>query len=107
MTTSSSGSGGRPPTICIGVHRVVPRPSISACLTLLIVLLLMLAGVANAAPAGAIGDQTAFGASERDGVVMLRPALLMLAVTVAGGPISLDDLHNAVAAHPELQLDKQ
>jgi hypothetical protein len=86
---------------------VIDRLRTSARLALLMVLLLVPAGVAGAAFAGATGGQIAFSAKERVGVQVLRPALAALAATAAGTTPDLDALTAAVRAAPELAVDPE
>lgn len=79
----------------------------SARLVVLVAALLVPSVFAAASFASSIGGQIAFAASERDGVVVLRPALDVLSDTVAGRPLDLAPLTAAVAAHPQLGLRSQ
>lgn len=86
----------RPVVVLSGWLRMGPR------LLLLSALLLAPGLFATWAFAGVIGGQVAFAVSERDGLVVVRPALAALAATVQGQPVQLGDITAAVEAHPEL-----
>jgi diguanylate cyclase (GGDEF)-like protein len=95
------------PSVLAPADAVVSRLRTSARLAVVVGLLLVPTAFANWAFTSVIGGQVAFTAHERDGVVVLRPALTALAATVGGGPADLAAVKSAVLAHPELRLDVQ
>ena len=95
----------QPPLPLRPVVAAVERLRASARLVVLIVLLLAPALFATWAFAGVIGGQIAFAASERAGLVVVRPALADLAATLQGEQVDLSALGAAVSAHPELQAN--
>ena len=76
----------------------------SARLGVLVAVLLIPAVFATASFGSAIGGQISFAASERWGVVVLRPALAALAATTSGDPVDLSEL--SAKARPYHELDK-
>jgi methyl-accepting chemotaxis protein len=60
--------------------------------------------VATWAFTGATQAQIDFAAKEREGVVVLRPALVAMGQAVAARSVDLDSLRSAVQAHPALEL---
>jgi diguanylate cyclase (GGDEF)-like protein len=95
------------PLVLAPADALVSRLRTSARLAVVVGLLLVPAVFANWAFTAVIGGQVAFTAHERDGVVVLRPALLALAETIAGHRADLGALRRAASAHPELELDLQ
>ncbi len=95
----------QPPLPLRPVVAAVERLRASARLVVLIVLLLVPALFATWAFAGVIGGQIAFAASERAGLVVVRPALADLAATLQGEQVDLSALGAAVSAHPELEAN--
>jgi methyl-accepting chemotaxis protein len=79
---------------------------IRARLGLLVAVLLVPTVVATWSFVGVMGSQVAFSSAERDGVVVLEPALSALSATVAGTAPDLAGLRSAVAAEPQLGLSK-
>ncbi|MGV8967722.1 MAG: methyl-accepting chemotaxis protein [Cellulomonas sp.] len=83
---------------------VVDRLRTSARLAVVVVMLLAPALLATWAFGSAMNSAIAFAAKERSGVVVLRPALQALAVTVGGGDADLAALSAAASAQPGLDL---
>ncbi len=100
-------SSGARPGLLAPVDILISRLRTSARLAVLVTLLLLPAGLANAAFATAITGQVTFAENERAGTVVLRAALTSLTATVAGQDPVLGTLETAVAAHPQLSLDDQ
>jgi methyl-accepting chemotaxis protein len=90
------------PLVLRPVQGLIGRLRTSARLGLLVAVLLVPGVFATWSYAGVIGGQVAFTASERDGVQVLRPALVLLGDTVAGDPVDLAPVRAAIAAHPGL-----
>ena len=86
--------------------RALSRLRMSARLGLLVAVLVVPTVVATWSFAGAMGSQVDFSASERDGVVVLTPALAALTATVAGDTPDLAAVHSASEAEPDLALDE-
>src|SRR4051794_6524088 len=101
VPTARAGAGV--PSVLAPADAVGSRLRTSARLAVVVGLLLIPAVFANWAFTSVIGGQVAFTAHERDGMVVLRPALDALADTVAGRSVHLGALQRAAAAHPELQ----
>ncbi|MBU4337675.1 MAG: methyl-accepting chemotaxis protein, partial [Actinobacteria bacterium] len=86
--------------------RLTSRLPLRARLSLLVAALMVPTVVAVWSFAGAVGANIAFSAAERDGVVVLEPALLALAATAGGQDVDLSALRSAVDAEPALGLDE-
>jgi methyl-accepting chemotaxis protein len=97
-----AGSGR--PWILAPALAVTGRMRNSARLGVIMAMLLIPGITATWSFASTIGGQTSFAASERVGVVVLRPALTALAATVAGRTPDIAGLGVAADAHPELSL---
>jgi methyl-accepting chemotaxis protein len=82
------------------------RMRLRARLGLLVAALMVPTLVAVWSFASAMGTSVAFSAAERDGVVVLEPALLTLAAVTGGEPVDLSALRAAVDSQPALGLDK-
>ncbi len=95
------------PALLAPADAVVSRLRTSARLAVVVGLLLVPTVFANWAFAAVIGGQITFTAREREGVLVLRPALTALANTISGHRADLTALHIAASAHPELLLDNQ
>ncbi len=71
-----------------------------------LVLVLMVPGIgATWAYTSEVNSQIAFSAAENEGTGVVRPALLALAVTVAGQTPDLAAVRRAAGARPDLKLD--
>src|SRR4051794_41000278 len=90
----------------LSASRLLSRLRMSARLGLLVAVLLVPTLVAAWSFAGAMRSQVAFSASEREGVVVLTPALAALTATVAGDTPDLAAIHSASETEPDLALDK-
>src|SRR3954468_18279652 len=84
--------------------RVLSRLRMRARLGLLVAVLVVPTVVVTWSFAGVMRSQVDFSAHERDGVVVLTPALAALTATVAGDAPDLAALHSAVKAEPDLAL---
>jgi len=72
-----------------------------------LVLVLMIPGIfATAGYVREVRTRIAFSAAEREGLEVVRPALLALADTVAAKQPDLAAVRSAVQAHPELRLEE-
>ncbi len=95
---------GRDPLLLRPALAVTSRLRTSARLVALVAALLVPTLFATWSFGSTIGGQVSFAGSEREGVVVLRPALDLLADAVGGRPVDLAPLSAAVAAHPALAL---
>lgn len=85
--------------------RLTSRLQLRTRLILLVAALMVPTVVAVWSFAGAVGASIAFSAAERDGLVVLEPALQALASTAGGQDVDLAALRSAVDAEPSLALD--
>ena len=97
----------RRPALLAPVDGLLSRLPTGARLAALVALLLVPAIFVNVAYFQTITGQVNFSRAERDGVVVLRPALTAMATTVSGKAPDLAAVGSAVAAQPGLGLDKQ
>ncbi len=93
-----------PPAVLRPVLALIDRLRTSARLVTLVVVLMVPGLGATGSYASVIGGQIAFTQAERDGVIVVRAALDLMAAAVAGGVPAPARLDAAVAAHPELAL---
>jgi methyl-accepting chemotaxis protein len=100
-------TAARRPAPLAPIDGSLSRLPTSARLAALVALLLVPAALANVAFFQTITGQLDFSLAERDGVQVLRPALTAMATTVAGRAPDLTAVGTAVAAQPDLNLDKQ
>jgi methyl-accepting chemotaxis protein len=94
----------RRPAVLVPVLAITDRLRNSARLAAIMVLLLVPGITATWSFTSSVGGQIAFAESERAGVVVLRPALMALATTVAGRTPEIASVSAAVQAYPELEL---
>ncbi len=101
---STTGRPGRAPALLRPALAVSARLRTSSRLVALVAALLVPTLFATWSSGATIGGQVSVAGRERAGVVVLRPALDVLADVVAGRPVDLAPLSAAVAAHPALAL---
>jgi methyl-accepting chemotaxis protein len=93
------------PALLRPVLPIADRMRTSTRLAALILVLMIPGIVATSAYVREARAQIAFSEAERQGLEVVRPALLALANTVAAKEPDLAGVRAAVAAHPELRLD--
>ncbi|MGW4946410.1 methyl-accepting chemotaxis protein [Actinoplanes sp. NPDC004185] len=93
------------PALLRPVLPIADRMRTSTRLAALILVLMIPGIVATSAYVREARAQIAFSEAERQGLEVVRPALLALANTVAAQEPDLAGVRAAVAAHPELRLD--
>jgi methyl-accepting chemotaxis protein len=103
--SSSATVGNRPPPLLRPVLTVVDRLRIGARLGVLILVLLVPGIGATYAYIGLINSQVDFAASELDGTVVVREALLAMGEATAGRRPDLTALRASVENLPDLALD--
>jgi len=94
----------RRPWVLAPVLAVTGRLRNSARLGVIMAMLLIPGVTATWSFTSTIGGQISFAEAERDGVVVLRPALAAMTAAVGGDHPDLEALSAAVDAHPELGL---
>lgn len=107
VPATSAPRSSRTPLLLAPVTPIVRRMRLRARLVALTLVLLVPAAVLGQAFLSTSRAQVSFAAKEREGVVVLRPALHALADVAAGRDVDLTALGAAVAAHPGLGVETQ
>lgn len=107
VPATSAPRSSRTPLLLAPVTPIVRRMRLRARLVALTLVLLVPAAVLGQAFLSTSRAQVSFAAKEREGVVVLRPALHALADVAAARDVDLTALDAAVTAHPGLGVEAQ